>query len=460
MTIRNRIAFQFSLIVAGILICYSLIIYVRSDNYRQTEFFDRLEQRARTVVRFLTQVEELDRNLLRIIDRKTLITLYDQKVMVFDSGNRILYSSIDEDSVAIPVSILEQIRQEKIVRTWMGEQQLFGLYAPEGPQPLTVVATAYDRSGQAELRNLRRTIVWSLLGGIGLTVGLGVLFAGQSLRPISRINKQVSTINARSLQQRLDEGNRQDEVAQLAINFNQVLGRLQQAFEQQRTFISHASHELRTPLAALKSELQLSLRHPLPADQYQHILRNLTDDTDRIIDLTNSLLVLARTLETPKLQVQHIVLLDDVIFMARDELLNAHPHYRIDVRFSDLVASGEHPQVRGDELLLRRMLLNLFDNACKYSADQRALVYIAQDTNTCRVSVTDEGIGIAADQLPQIFDPFYRADNARSHDGYGLGLSICKRIVELHNGRIDVTSQPEKGSTFIIVLPTSPTSTF
>ena len=99
------------------------------------------------------------------------------------------------------------------------------------------------------------------------------------------------------------------------------------------------------------------------------------------------------------------------------------------------------------------MLLNLIDNACKYSPDHRADVCIAQDDASCRLSVTDRGIGIAPDQLAHIFDPFYRADNARTHDGFGLGLSICQRIAELHRGHIEVVSQPDQGTTFTVVLP-------
>ncbi|MFD2569868.1 ATP-binding protein [Spirosoma soli] len=453
MTIRNRIALQFSIIVAVILLVFSLIVYLRSEQYRQKEFYDRLEQRARTTVKFLTEVEEVDRNLLRIIDRNTLITLYDQKVFVFDATNHLLYASIDEDSLAIPSSLLTQIRMEKVVRTELGEREIFGLFSSENSQPLTVVASAYDKFGKGELRDLKRTLIWNLLIGIGCTVVLGVLFAGQSLRPISQINHQVSTINALNLQQRLDEGNRQDEVAQLAINFNLVLGRLQQAFEQQRTFISHASHELRTPLTALKSELQLGLRHTLAPEQYQRILYDLSADTDRIINLTNSLLLLARTLDAPAQLAHEKVFIDDVVFSACDELLSAWPTYRIDVGFANVHDSEEHPQVLGDELLLRRMLLNLIDNACKYSPDHRAVVRIATDESTCRVNVTDQGIGIAPDQIKRIFDPFYRAENARTHNGFGLGLSICQRIIELHQGRIEVVSQPDAGSTFTVVLP-------
>ena len=206
-------------------------------------------------------------------------------------------------------------------------------------------------------------------------------------------------------------------------------------------------------MAALKSELQLSLRHPLTVGQYQQILHHLTADTDRIISLTNSLLLLARTLESSARWNRSPVLLDDVVFAVRDELLSAWPDYRIDVRFSTLSQSDEHPQVPGDELLLRRMLLNLIDNACKYSPDHRADVCIAQDKDACRISIADTGIGIAPDQLEHIFEPFYRADNARMHDGFGLGLSICQRIAELHRGHVGVVSRLGEGTTFTVVLP-------
>lgn len=453
MTIRNRIALQFSLIVAVLLIVFSIIVYLRSEFYRQTEFYERLEQRARTTVRFLTEVKEVDSNLLRIIDRNTLITLYDQQVLVFDAHNQLLYASIDENRFEASPALLTLIRNRGVLRTQINDRQIFGLYWTEGRQPLTVVASAYDTFGNAELYDLRRTLIWSLLGGIAATIVLGILFAGQSLRPISLINQQVTSITARNLQQRLDEGNRQDEVAQLAINFNQVLSRLQQAFAQQRMFISHASHELRTPLTALKSELQLGLRRPLTTPQYQQILRDLTLDTDRIIELTNSLLLLARSLESSIQQPQKPVLIDDVVFAARKELLSTSPTYRVDVHFAEIEQESEPPFVLGDELLLRRLVFNLLDNACKYSHDHHASVQIAVESTFCRLHVTDKGIGISPDQLPYIFDPFYRANNARTHEGFGLGLSICQRIAELHQGVITVSSRPNEGSTFTVSLP-------
>lgn len=453
MTIRNRISLQFSLIVASILILFSVLIYITSARYRQEEFYERLTRKARTTVRFLVEVKEIDRDLLKIIDRNTLSALIDEKVLVFNDRNELIYASVDDKIIHYRSSLLNQVRQQQQMEIIDGENELIGLLYQEHGRQLVVLASAYDEFGKRKLLNLKQTLAWGLLGGIGLTVALGFFFAGKSLQPIAHINRQVQTITARNLKQRLDEGQRQDEIDQLAINFNNVLGRLEQAFEQQRIFVSHASHELRTPLTALKSEIQLALRRPLNGPEYEVVLRNLMSDTDRLISLSNSLLWLARTLES--LQQVHLepLRIDEVIFAARDELQSAHPDYQVQIDYDNLPEAETDTLVRGNDALLRRVVLNLLDNACKYSASHQAWVRIGTNPETCRVTVRDEGIGITADEQTRIFEPFYRAGGAQAYEGFGVGLSICQRIVDLHQGTITVASEPGQGSTFTVILP-------
>lgn len=452
MKIRNRIALQFSLIVASILLVFSIIIYFTTAAYSRDDFYERLKKKARTTARFLIQVNEVDQNLLKIIDRNTLTALYDEKVLVFDERNRLIYASVDDHIIHYQRSLLEEVRESKEVETWSDENQLAGIFYEEGGRKLVVLASAYDRVGRSKQRNLRITLIWGLLGGMGVTIGLGIFFAGQSLRPIDEINTQISTITARNLRQRLDEGDRQDEIDQLAINFNAVLGRLEQAFEQQRSFVSHASHELRTPLAALKSEIQLGLRRRLEADEYEDILTNLLSDADRLIALTNSLLFLARTLENISQMPLEPVQMEEVVLLARDELLSAKPHYRIEFDYDNLPESETETSVSGNEELLKRVLLNLMDNACKYSADHTARVRIGTDDQKCWVSVRDEGIGMTPEEADLIFEPFYRTTNAMGYEGFGIGLSICQRILELHQGQITVESRPSEGSQFTMEI--------
>ncbi|MFC5411872.1 sensor histidine kinase [Larkinella bovis] len=452
MKIRNRIALQFSLIVASILLTFSLLIYFTTAAYSRDDFYERLKKKARTTARFLIQVKEVDQNLLKIIDRNTLTALYDEKVLVFDEQNRLIYASVDDHIIHYQRSLLNDVRESREVETWSDENQLAGILYEEGGRRLVVLASAYDQVGRSKQRNLRVTLVWGLIGGIGLTVGLGIFFAGQSLRPIDEINTQISTITARNLRQRLDEGDRRDEIDQLAVNFNAVLGRLEQAFEQQRSFVSHASHELRTPLASLKSEIQLGLRRQLDAGEYETILTNLHSDADRLIALTNSLLFLARTIENISQMPLEPVQMEEVVLLARDELLSAKPHYRIEFDYDNLPNSETETTVSGNEELLKRVLQNLMDNACKYSPDHTARVRIGTNEQFCRVSVHDNGVGIKPEEVELIFEPFYRTANAVGYEGFGIGLSICQRILELHQGQITVQSQPGEGSVFTMQI--------
>ncbi|MBN8825796.1 MULTISPECIES: HAMP domain-containing sensor histidine kinase [unclassified Spirosoma] len=453
MTIRNRIALQFSLIVASILIFFSILIYWVSATYRQEEFYERLKNKARTTVRFLIEVKEVDRELLKIIDRNTLTALFDEKVLIFDGQNHLIYSSVDDQVIYYRSTFLSEVRHKKEIETHSGPNELVGLLYQQNGRDLVVLASAYDQFGKSKLENLKLTLGWGLLVGLSITIGLGIFFAGQSLQPISQINQQVSTITARNLQQRLDEGNRQDEIARLAMNFNDVLYRLEQAFEQQRSFVSHASHELRTPLAALKSEIQLGLRRPLTVDEHQDILTNLLSDTDRLIGLTNGLLFLARALETSNQVTRQPIRIDDVIFLAKDELVSAKPHYQISVDYDNIPETETETLIEGNEELLKLVFVNLFDNACKYSANQTAQVRIGTDSHLCRITVRDTGIGISEQDIAHIFEPFYRASNALDYQGFGIGLSICAKLIELHQGTLAVESKVEEGSTFTISLP-------
>lgn len=453
MTIRNRIALQFSLIVASILIVFSIVIYLVSATYRREEFYDRLKNKGRTTVRFLVEVKEVDQDMLKIIDRNTLTALFDEKVLVFDAQNKLIYASVDDQVINYSPALLAEVRQKKDVETFSGDNELIGLLYRQNGRDLVILASANDRFGKSKLANLRLTLGWGLLVGLSVTIGLGVFFAGQSLRPISQINHQVSTITAGNLQQRLAEGNRRDEIAQLAINFNTVLQRLQQAFEQQRSFVSQTSHQLRTPLAALKSEIQLGLQRPLTVAEHVEILHNLHSDTDRLIGLTNSLLYLARTLETIHQLPFHPVRVDDAAFAAKDELLSAKPTYRIDIDYDGIPQTENDTLIAGHEELLKQVLLNLFDNACKYSPDHRAVVRIHTDEQYCQIDVRDQGIGLPEADQTRIFEPFYRAPNAQDYQGFGIGLSICARLVALHRGRLTVSSQLGQGSVFSVILP-------
>jgi two-component system sensor histidine kinase ArlS len=453
MQIRYKIAAQFTLLVALILLTFSLIVYLLAENQRSRNFYDRLARRATTTARLLVDVKEFSPTLLKIIDRNSSSRLPEEEIYVYNYKNELLYSNVEESRDFITQSLIDDIRLTQKVMFSNDGKEVVGLLFAGRFDRFVVIASAADVVGDAQMKNLSQTLLFGFLGGILITIVLGIFFAGQSLKPIQAINNEIAHIQPQDLRKRVDEGNGQDEIAQLAINFNQMLARLELGFEQQKQFVSHASHELRTPLAALKTEVQVGLEDSHSEKEYKQILHNVLNDTDRLIQLSNALLQLARTLTTAGEFVFTSVRMEEVLLNAQQSVQNSNSAYHIHFDFEQIPEDDRQTLVNGVESLLTNVVVNLLENACKYSPDHQAELRLGFDQECCIIKIKDQGIGISEADLPHIFQPFYRAGNALDHAGFGVGLSVAQRIVQLHNGTIEVKSELEKGTEFMIKLP-------
>ncbi len=452
MNIRARLTLQFSLIVASILVLFSLSVYVLSANYRRDEFYSRLESRAITTARLLVSVKEVDKDLLRIIDQNSIHQIFEEKVLVFDSRDTLVYASLDDFPLRYDRALLHEIRRQKKMEFVEKDREIIGLsYAAQGGK-FVVLASAYDRYGRSKLRNLGQVLIAGLLLGIGIIFLAGRIFAQQALRPLARMNAEVASISAGSLDQRVEAGGQQDEIGQLARNFNQMLERLEAAFAIQSQFVSNASHELRTPLTAMSSQLQSSLHKKLSPEEYQPVLQSVFEDTRTLVDLTNNLLMLAQSGIDQQRQFFRPVRVDEVIFSAQNELSKNHPDYHFQVDYTLLPDDDQALQVQGNEQLLKIAFLNFMDNACKFSPGKTVQVTVDfPDPYQIEICFADDGPGVPKKEQASIFDPFYRATNVgASVRGHGIGLSLCRRIIQLHNGSIRLDSSPGAGSRFFV----------
>jgi signal transduction histidine kinase len=268
------------------------------------------------------------------------------------------------------------------------------------------------------------------------------------------LNAEVSSISAGNLSRRIGEGNRRDEIAQLAMNFNDMLRRLEAAFEMQQQFVSNASHELRNPLAAITSQLQLMLDKKRTPEEYQQALYLLLDDTRTLVELTNGLLTLAQSgIENQRIAFSP-VRVDEVLFAAQNDLGKTHKNYHFLIEYDRSPEDESLLIIPGNEHLLKTAFLNLMDNACKFSDDHTVRIRFSANGVTIDISFSDNGPGIPAEEQEVIFNPFYRSSNSQSAvKGHGIGLTLSRRIVQLHNGSISVRSAPGKGSCFEVSLP-------
>ncbi len=290
-----------------------------------------------------------------------------------------------------------------------------------------------------------------LLAGAG-----GYLLARRSLSPVVMMSAQASRIGSENLHDRLKVRNPRDELGHLAASFNDLLDRLDQSFERQRRFVADASHELRTPVAILVGEAEVTLAHEKRTErEYRESLQILREEAKRLKHIVEDLFTLARADAGQHPLAPSDFYLDELAAECSRSVRTLASAKQIAVSCE----SGAELPIRADEGLLRRMLMNLLDNAIKYTPQGGSvLLRCAEDNGQYRVSLQDSGHGIPGDLQPRIFDRFFRADKVRPRGetdggGAGLGLTIAKWIAGAHGGNLELTRSTPEGSVFTIFLP-------
>lgn len=307
------------------------------------------------------------------------------------------------------------------------------------------------------LFRLRSILFVSVPVALFLT-GLGGYFlARKSLAPVARMSERAATISAGNLYERLPVGNEKDELGKLAAIFNELLLRLENSFQQQRRFMADASHELRTPLAIVRGESEVALsKDDRAAGELRESLAIVHDESRRLTKIVEDLFTLARA-DAGQFGVKFGKIYLDELLADCVRAVNVLAKKR-NITL-ELTLPAEMP-FWGDDQLLRRLFINLLDNAIKYNyPGGKVIISGATDSSTCMILITDTGIGIDAGEKEKIFERFYRTDLARSRSeetitsGSGLGLSISRWIAEQHHGTIEIVSSGESGSVFAVSLP-------
>lgn len=450
MKIRTRITLQFSLFVTAILIGFAVSIYYSASNNRKEEFYNRLKNVALTSVKLLSDVDEVDVRLLKIIHDNTVNNLTEELISIYDSKNKLVFTS-DPHSRREKLTTLEKIKAAGEVRYEEENTEVIGILFKGKFGNYIVIAKSYDSFGFEKLDYLRYILLTGVLIAVLVIIVVGLFFSRQALHPISNVVNQMDRITISNLNLRINEGNGTDEIAQLAIKFNRMLERLDVAFEMQRSFVSNTSHELRTPLTALTGQLEVALMNEKTSDPWD-VLRLLLKEIKQLNKLSNGLLGLAQAnLDISEIKLESIRI-DELIGLARAELLKRNKSYKVNLNF---VGFPEESWLilLGNEQLLKSALMNIMDNACKYSEDSEVLVELNFSKSDISIVFLDKGIGISSPDIDNIFEPFFRSKNAKIFCGHGIGLPLAKKIIELHKGTINVTSELGVGTKVQVSFP-------
>jgi heavy metal sensor kinase len=301
------------------------------------------------------------------------------------------------------------------------------------------------------LAELRTWLFWLTPLTLVATSAIGWFLATMALQPVGLMTAQARRIGAERLDERLPVPKTGDELERLATTFNDMLARLEQAFRRMRQFSAAASHELRTPLTVLKGELEVVLRRPRPPEEYRRVIETQLEIIDEMSHLVEELLMLARSdsiasaVEFKPIELGALVRQVSDLWRRPAESKGIH----LDI------ATPEPLWVRGEARLLERVVGNLLDNAIRHTpSDGRVTLRSERFRDQVRVVVRDTGPGIPLDEIPHLFDRFFKPPATKAEgSSTGLGLGLCRWIVEAHAGRIEIVSPPNQGATFTVWFP-------
>ncbi|SFD88423.1 sensor histidine kinase [Spirosoma endophyticum] len=451
--IRTRLTYQFVFLVTLILLFFSLGVYFFSKLYLEKRFFKRLQDRAITTTTLLFDLKQTDSTVLRLIDADNKEPLLNENISVYNETNKKVLFSTNPANTQFHeqfIPLLDSAAQTLFLHR--NEYQVVAIRLARGNSSNWVIVSGIDKTGEEALVDLKKILMVMILAAILLLGISGWLFASRALAPMSGIIQQVNTIFPANVTRRVEHPNRSDEIGLLVATFNQLLDRIEQALNTQKMFIANVSHEMKNPLTKINSQIDVALIQKRNPDVYERTLKSLQEDTRSLTQLTNTLLELANTSIQGNTMLFEPVRMDELIWETKTQLQEWHEDYTIQLVFTDFPDDEEALITLGNRPSLKVLLMNLVDNACKFSPTKTAKVNFQSTGGTITITVFNEGTQIPAADLPFIFQPFFRSNvTNQSISGHGVGLAIVAQIVQIHQGKIAVNSTLS-GTTFMLTL--------
>ncbi len=436
MNLKFRSAILFGTIITVLLLIAFSIIYIQSEWFRKEDFMIRLHQKAKTTYNLLVEVQEIDHELLKQIDKYSLQNLYKESLLILNNQNEVIYSSYKDKQLEYNDSLIFEIRKAGYIEFNRGKYELVGLYINTAGKEGVVIVSAYDLYGRRKLSNLLYILTVCLTGSILITIILSYLYVKQVFNPLDELNEQIQGVGSGKPNKRLTISPAKSELTIVSENFNKMLDRLEHSFELQKNFLQHAAHELRTPLSVVLLQTEAALGKEMSNEQYQKILLSVYDDQKYMVELVNSILSLARFEQETFNSTTQLFRMDELLYSVIDEVRSYHPEYHIHFDFSNMPISEKDLMIDGEEALIKIVFANLVRNACLYSTDKTVKINLTVNALQILIRFYNNGPWILENERNKLFTPFFRGSNVSKIRGHGLGLSISSRIMQVHKGKL------------------------
>jgi heavy metal sensor kinase len=461
LSFRNTLAFRLTLWYAGIFAVCSLVAFILFYTLITSVMRERTDQELLSQARQFSTV--LAARGLEAVEN--FAVLEAQAAGVKKVFFRLLYSSGQAFSstnmsywkdIGIREKTLEKLLQgnrpvfDTVVLRSRGDQVRI-LYALLTPSIVLQVGQSMENYSRF-IDAFKRIFIATMVSLIALAAGVGWFMARRAVSGVEAITRTAQTISAGALEQRVPVKTPGDEIDQLAMTFNQMLDRIESLITEVKEMSDNIAHDLKSPITRIRGLAEVTLTTGKSQREFEGMAASTIEECDRLLDMINTMLLISKTESGVGTLAHEDIDLSEIVRSACDLFEPMAEDSGLTLRCT--VPNQSH--VIGDSKMIQRMLANLLDNAIKYAAPGGTVeVSVSENEKETVMTVRDTGIGIAPEDLPRIFERFYRCDQSRSKPGIGLGLSLARAIARAHGGEITVTSRPKEGSTFTVTLPKS-----
>lgn len=454
MKIQTKTTILFTVITAIFFVGLDIVVYYFINEAAQNDFNKRVELRARISAKYRFEKNKVSAEAFQQLQKQYLEKLPQEKAFVFEAD-----SITGTFKNPYPKEISNQFLQEIIqadgatVFKQIKFRHFAGILHKDEKVNHIVIKSATNQYGLEVMSDLRKIMIITFFCSVAVSYLAGQYFARRTFRPFRSITNKVNQINEKNLHLRLEETDGKDEIAELTQTFNKMIDRIEMAFETQNNFISNASHELRTPLTAIAAEADFALSKDRTPAEYRQSIQHIVSQSTKLQHLIKGLLDLAQTGFDGKKFTWEKIRLDQLIFDVKANADNILPDNKVAVSVEQFPDDENKMVITGSYDLLKIAISNIILNACKYSGNKKVVLQLSFDERFGKITVTDSGIGIPAEELKHIYVPFFRASNTKPYEGYGIGMPLSKNIIRLHKGEIEVSSVVNEGTIVSILLP-------
>ncbi len=448
MQIKTKLTFAYFFVTAFLLMLALAFIYFSFKQKLENQFFLSLRTNA---LMTLSMVEKSNygfyKESLYSAGEKPILNVKDN-ILIYNDLGQLVFSFMEEPT--INKKIIDKIKSVGDYRFVIDASKAIGIhYRTTGGKEYVLIGKGEFYS--EELKSLQKILIWTFFIFLFITAIAGYFNARRAMMPIQKVISDMNSILPDQLSARISEGNNQDEISHLAKAFNNLLARIEEAFNIQKGFISFISHEVRNPLASIISRIEVHTMKERTHDAYISCLNSILNDAHELDQMASHLMQLTKITTGSEQIIFKPLRLDEMIWDINSRLKSLYPEYKVRFEINNMPKDADNLIINGNETLLITALSNLIENACKYSSDQSATVRIYTDIQQVpTIDVIDHARVITLEEQALIFKPFYRSNAHKKIKGSGIGLSLVALIMKAHKFPLVISGDESTGNVFTL----------